>query len=137
MRTITLIVIHCSATREDREYSFEACRHDHIHNRRYRDIGYHYYITRDGEIRKGRDVDRIDAHWKGHNAHSIGICYEGGLDANGLPKDTRTLRQKGALLALLRELKKSYPRAFILGHHDLNPQKECPCFNAASEYSSI
>ena len=87
MRTITLIVIHCSATREDREYSFEACRHDHIHNRRYSDIGYHYYITRDGEIHKGRDVDRIGAHCKGHNAHSIGICYEGGLDADGRPKD--------------------------------------------------
>ena len=41
------------------------------------------------------------------------------------------------MLALLRELKKSYPRAFILGHHDLNPMKECPCFGAASEYSSI
>lgn len=137
MRTITLIIIHCSATREDREYGFEACRHDHIHNRRYSDIGYHYYITRDGEIHKGRDVDRIGAHCKGHNAHSIGICYEGGLDADGRPKDTRTMPQRGAMLALLRELKKSYPRAFILGHHDLNPMKECPCFGAASEYSSI
>ena len=134
--SITEIIIHCSATDEARRTTVEEI--DRWHRERGFDcIGYHYYITRDGEIRKGRDVDRIGAHCKGHNAHSIGICYEGGLDANGLPKDTRTLRQKGALLALLRELKKSYPRAFILGHHDLNPQKECPCFNAASEYSSI
>ena len=29
------------------------------------------------------------------------------------PKDTRTLEQKGALLALLRELKRQFPKALI------------------------
>ena len=122
MRTITLIIIHCSATPERKSLSAEACRSDHIHHRGFRDIGYHFYITRDGEIHRGR---------------SLGICYEGGLDAEGKPKDTRTLEQKGSLLALLRELRRQFPKALIVGHHDLNPMKGCPCFECVKEYSQV
>ena len=69
--------------------------------------------------------------------HSIGICYEGGLDAASFPADTRTLEQKASLLALLRELKRIFPRALIVGHHDLNPAKACPCFDAEREYRGL
>lgn len=137
MRTITLIIIHCSATPEGRSLTFEACRMEHIRYRGFRDIGYHFYITRDGEIYCGRSLECIGAHCKGHNRHSVGICYEGGLDARRLPADTRTPAQRGSLLALLRELKQRFPRALIVGHHDLNPQKACPCFAAAREYANI
>lgn len=41
MRTITLIIIHCSATPEGKSLSAEACRQDHIRHRGFRDIGYH------------------------------------------------------------------------------------------------
>ena len=99
MRTITLIIIHCSATPEGKSLSAEACRQDHIRHRRFRDIGYHFYITRDGEIQPGRPLEKVGAHCLKHNKHSIGICYEGGLDAEGQAKDTRTLEQRGALLA--------------------------------------
>ena len=65
---------------------------------------------------------------------SIGICYEGGLSADCTPADTRTLMQKGSMLALLRELRLLFPKALIVGHHDLNPVKPCPCFDAVKEY---
>ena len=113
MRTITLIIIHCSATPEGKSLSAEACRQDHILHRRFRDIGYHFYITRDGEI-----------------------C-QGGLDMAGRPKDTRTLAQRASLLGLLRELRKIFPKTLIVGHHDLNPMKECPCFNCIKEYGEL
>ena len=106
-------------------------------HRGFRDIGYHFYITRDGEIHRGRALEKIGAHCRNHNAHSVGVCYEGGLDANGKPKDTRTLEQKGALLALLRELKRQFPKALIVGHRDLNPMKGCPCFDAVKEYAEV
>ncbi len=137
MRRITLLIVHCSATPEGRNFDFEACRTDHIRHRGFKDIGYHYYLTRDGTIHRGRPLDTVGAHCQHHNRHSIGICYEGGLDARGQPKDTRTLAQKASLLALLRELRKLFPDALILGHRDLNPQKACPCFDAASEYLGI
>ena len=79
MRTITLIIIHCSATPEGRRLDFETCRRDHIRHRGFTDIGYHFYITRDGEIHRGRPLEKVGAHCKNHNRHSVGICYEGGL----------------------------------------------------------
>ena len=102
-----------------------------------RDIGYHFYITRDGEIHRGRALEKIGAHCRNHNTHSIGICYEGGLDMAGRPKDTRTLAQRASLLGLLRELRKIFPKTLIVGHHDLNPMKECPCFNCTEEYREL
>ena len=57
--------------------------------------------------------------------------------AEGQAKDTRTLEQRGALLALLRELKKKFPEALIIGHHDLNPIKECPCYPCVEEYREL
>lgn len=88
MRTITLIIIHCSATPDGKSLSFEECKRDHIMHRHFRDIGYHFYITRDGIIHEGRPMQKTGAHCNGHNSHSIGICYEGGLDAADKPADT-------------------------------------------------
>ncbi|WP_367400548.1 N-acetylmuramoyl-L-alanine amidase [Phocaeicola sartorii] len=137
MRTITLIIIHCSATPEGRSLDFETCRQDHIRHRGFTDIGYHFYITRDGEIYRGRPLEKMGAHCKNHNRHSVGICYEGGLSADGTPADTRTLMQKGSMLALLRELHLLFPQALIVGHHDLNTMKPCPCFDAVKEYLTL
>ena len=86
------------------------------------------------KIELGRPEFMIGAHCLNHNAHSIGICYEGGLDIRGQPADTRTPEQKAALRALLKDLHRRYPQALIVGHHDLNPQKACPCIeNVARE----
>ena len=136
MRIITLIILHCSATPEGRSLDFEACRRDHIRHRHFRDIGYHFYITRDGVVHTGRPLEQAGAHCKGHNRHSVGICYEGGLDAAGHPKDTRTVTQKEALTKLVRELKRRFPRALVVGHRDLDPGKDCPCFEAVGEFAS-
>lgn len=132
MRTITLIIIHCSATPEGRSLSFEECRRDHIMHRHFRDIGYHFYITRDGTVHDGRPIEKVGAHCEGHNSHSIGICYEGGLDANGKPADTRTEAQRKALKSLVERMHRLFPKALIVGHHDLNPRKACPCFKVKS-----
>ncbi|MCP9591972.1 N-acetylmuramoyl-L-alanine amidase, partial [Prevotella copri] len=72
----------------------------------------------------------VGAHARHYNAHSIGICYEGGLDKNGKPVDTRTPAQNQALYSLLESLCLSYPDAEILGHRDLpNVHKDCPSFD--------
>ena len=66
-----------------------------------------------------RPEKMVGAHARRYNVHSIGICYEGGLDANGKPADTRTLAQKHALITLLRCLRYNYTNAEIIGHRDL------------------
>ena len=101
-------------------------------------IGYHYVIRRDGTIEYGRPEWLTGAHCVNHNAHSIGVCYEGGLDIRGRPADTRTEAQKVAMRRLLEELHGRYPKALIVGHHDLNPQKPCPCIpDVAHEYADL
>ena len=93
-------------------------------------------IRRNGSIEKGRPDEMIGAHCLNHNRHSLGICYEGGLDANGKPADTRTPEQKESMLNLLTELKKKYPHAIIVGHNTLC-NKDCPCFDAVMEYRDL
>ncbi len=135
MRTITLIVIHCSAVRPDQTSS--AAQIDTWHRQRgfHLGIGYHYVVRRNGQIEPGRPEYMVGAHCQNHNSHSIGVCYEGGLDARGQPADTRTEEQKVALRRLLKDLRGRYPRALIVGHHDLNPHKACPCIeNVVGEY---
>ena len=135
MRTITLIVIHCSAVKPDQTSS--AAQIDTWHRQRgfHLGIGYHYVVRRNGQIEPGRPEYMVGAHCQNHNSHSIGVCYEGGLDARGQPADTRTEEQKVALRRLLEDLRGRYPRALIVGHHDLNPHKACPCIeNVVGEY---
>ena len=69
-------------------------------------IGYHYVVRRNGEIEPGRPEWMVGAHCKNHNAHSIGVCYEGGLDIRGQPADTRTAEQKAAMRQLLEDLRR-------------------------------
>ena len=137
MRVITLLVIHCSAVKPDQTSS--AAQIDTWHRQRgfHLGIGYHYVIRRNGEIEPGRPEWMIGAHCLNHNAHSIGICYEGGLDIRGQPADTRTAEQKATMRLLLEDLHKRYPRALVVGHRDLDPKKACPCFDAVKEYATL
>jgi len=63
-REVRLLVIHCSATRYDRDFPVEALRSAHK-DRGFADIGYHYYITRDGELHRCRPENQIGAHASG------------------------------------------------------------------------
>ena len=137
-REVRLLVVHCSATRCDKNFSVEALRRCHL-ARGFASIGYHFYITRDGEVHICRPVHQIGAHATGWNDKSIGICYEGGLNEDGQVADTRTYAQKCSLLDLLRQLKTDYPQAKILGHYQLSKSvhKACPCFDAKQEYQEL
>lgn len=145
MRIINLIVVHCSATRGDCTLSPEDL--DRLHRRRgFNGTGYHYYIRKDGTVHLTRPIERVGAHAKGFNAHSIGICYEGGLDCRGRPADTRTSAQR----ATLRQLQEKFPGCRVCGHRDLSPDlngngeiepeewiKSCPCFEVAKEFKEL
>jgi len=137
MRQINKIIIHCSATREGENYTVDTIRSWHVDGRGWSDIGYHFYIDLYGEIHKGRDIAKIGAHCKGQNRNSIGICYCGGVEADGkTPKDTRLDCQKDSLTAVLRTLKAMYPEAVIHSHNDF-ANKACPSFNATEEYKHL
>lgn len=140
-RYINKIILHCSATPEGEDYSVEQIRQSHL-ARGFNDIGYHWYIGRDGKINKGRDESKIGAHTTGQNAHSIGVCYCGGCPPRSVKnwmyqsKDTRTPEQKASLIKLCKELKSRYPNATIHGHREF-ANKACPSFDAYNEFKNI
>ena len=137
MRIITLIIIHCSAVRPFQQSGVVEIDRWHRQRGWKNGCGYHFVIRRDGSIETGRPLDMVGAHTLHHNKHSIGICYEGGLDTEGRPADTRTPEQRTAMRQLLEHLKADYPKAVIAGHNVFDPMKACPCFNAIHEYADL
>lgn len=134
MRTITLIIVHCSANKAGS--ALRAADIDRYHRSLgWMGCGYHYVIPTDGILEPGRPEEMVGAHCKGHNRHSIGVCYVGGLSKDGQPADTRTEAQRATLRALLEDLHRRYPKALIVGHRDLDPRKTCPCFDVVAEYN--
>lgn len=133
---VKLIIIHCSATRCDRPFSVESLIA--TGNARFGQPSYHYYIRMDGEVIPTLPENVRGAHARHYNRCSIGVCYEGGLNAKGKADDTRTEAQKKSMLELLKDLREEYPEARIIGHRELpHVAKDCPCFDAASEYADL
>jgi N-acetyl-anhydromuramyl-L-alanine amidase AmpD len=141
VRPINRIVVHCSASQPDPKIDEKTI--DRWHRQRgFREIGYHYVILANGELRVGRPVTEVGAHASGHNKDSIGICMIGGVDAKGRSACNFTSAQFKALRELIVNLRVSWPRATVLGHRDLSPDrngdgritsqewlKDCPCFD--------
>jgi N-acetylmuramoyl-L-alanine amidase len=135
-REITEIIVHCSATPEGKDFTVADIKRWHL-QRNFSDIGYHWVIYRDGSVHPGRNEAISGAHCTGHNSNSIGVCYIGGVAADGrTPRDTRTEAQKQALLKTLKSLKMKYPKAKIYSHRDF-ANKACPSFDATREYRNI
>ena len=145
MRQINLLIIHCSATKESQPFTLQALEASH-RKRGFNGIGYHYYIRKTGEVVRTRSLSRTGAHAKGYNRNSIDICYEGGLDKDGKPKDTRTPEQRSAFRQLVNDLLARFPGCKVCGHRDLSPDlnhngkiesdewtKQCPCFDVATD----
>jgi len=150
MRDINLIVTHCSATRENETFGILDLTKLHVEKNGWSDIGYHFYYTRNGKEYICRPIERPGAHAKGFNIDSVGLSYEGGLDASGKPKDTRTLQQKAAMAKRIDQLRAVYGNVPVVGHRDLSKDKdgdgtieanerlkECPCYEAIEEHNNV
>ena len=102
--SVRFLVLHCSATRCNQDYSVEQLRRDHK-ARGFYDIGYHFYIRKDGTITQHRKLLEVGAHTRPYNRCSIGICYEGGLDEQGKPCNTMTAEQETRVSGHFRYVK--------------------------------
>ena len=79
MRTITLIIIHCSAVRPGQRSSADDI--DRWHRARgWKGIGYHFVIRKDGTIEQGRPIWSQGAHAQGENYHTVGIHVCGNFE---------------------------------------------------------
>ena len=93
------IVVHCSQTRPSQDIGAKDI--DRWHRERgWLKIGYGKVIKRDGTIEQGRGDDDVQAHVKGYNHCSYGLCLVGGaLEEDWKkPEDNFTAEQWEALV---------------------------------------
>ena len=136
MRTITHIVVHCSATGQDAKV--EAIQRYWKQNLGWKSPGYHYIIEADGKETQLLSIVQPSNGVKGFNKSIINVCYIGGVNKLGKAADNRTDAQKRQLLTRLKALKTMFPNAIIQGHKDFpNVAKACPSFDAKTEYKNI
>ena len=105
-----MIVLHHAAAKE--------CNPQQIHqwhlNNGWSGIGYHYFISRNGEVYRGRPENTIGAHATNYNSISIGICFEGDYMIQTMPKEQIDAGKK-----LVAYLKDKYNITKVKGHRDL------------------
>ena len=133
---VKLLVVHCSATRCDREFTVDGLIA--TGKARFGQPSYHYYVRRNGDVVPILPESVQGVHARHYNHCSLGICYEGGLDVHSRETDTRTEAQKHSLYELLKALREDYPAARIMGHCELpHVAKSCPCYLASKEYKEL
>lgn len=116
------IVIHCSDSPHGRGDNAETIHRWHK-ERGWDGIGYHYVITEDGQIEKGRPDFWNGAHARGVNDTHLGVCLIG--------IDEFTDEQFNALESLVTKLMHKYniPSKKVVGHYIVDTKKTCPNFN--------
>ena len=136
MRDLNRIILPCAATREGKDFSVDTIREWHVNGRGWSDIGYHWVIRLDGSIEVGRPLEKSGAHTKGHNKDSVGVCYIGGCDADGKPKDTMNPEQEKAWRMIVLSLRTLYGDLTIHGHNEF-ANKACPSFIVKEKFADM
>lgn len=144
MRKIKYIVVHCSATQGSKDIGAKEIRDWHL-ARGWKDIGYNAVIRRNGVLEWGRDLDHdgdyleeIGAHVAGYNSVSLGVCMVGGINNSGKSENNFTPEQFSTLEMIIKEWKRLFPSAIVLGHRDFpDVKKDCPCFDVKEWWSSV
>jgi N-acetylmuramoyl-L-alanine amidase len=92
-------------------------------NKGWAGIGYHYFVSKDGQIYRGRPEHTEGAHTLGYNGVSIGICSEGNYQVESMPEV-----QKQAIIALCQDIKNRLGVSTFKGHGEL-AATSCPGVN--------
>lgn len=135
LNKIDQIILHYSETKPIQNIDIEDIRRWHK-EKGWIDVGYHFFVKRNGIIQRGRPLNVTGAHTLGQNSGSIGICWEGGVDEDGtIGVDNRTKKQIHSLNILISSILVTLQpdRIKIRGHRDYSG-KLCPAFDANKEY---
>ena len=126
---VKLIVVHCSDTPPTMDVTIDLLRQWHVTENGWSDIGYHWFVKRDGSLHECRSEKYQGAHCKRVNDISLGVCLEGGR--NGV--DDFTPEQKETLRALIDNKRIMKPLIAVGGHNNYQ-DKLCPGFDVVHWY---
>jgi len=118
-QAVKYLVLHHSAIAKDLKVE----EIDRMHKSKgWAGIGYHFFITKSGEIFSGRPLNRMGAHVDGHNHESIGICFSGNFMEEEL---THEQRQAGVALVKWLKYKVYGNKVKVVGHKEID-STACP-----------
>lgn len=140
-RELKYLVIHCTATPENREVKASEIRAWHTApppgGRGWSRVGYTDMLHLDGRWERLQDnnedgwVDdwEVTNGAKGYNSVSRHVVYVGGVASDGRTvKDTRTAAQRESLKRYVLDFHARFPQVRIIGHNEV-AAKGCPSFN--------
>lgn len=135
------IMLHCTATPEGREVTYDDLWNWHVKGNGWSHIGYHWLIQLDGTVVACRPEPLQGAGCSGQNHDTVHITYAGGLEAGtNRSKDTRTPAQTAAMIDLIRDVSSRYKdiddARDIVGHNQF-AAKDCPCFSVPDWVDSV
>ena len=121
-RRVDRVFLHCSASDVPAHDTVETIREWHL-GRGFNDIGYHFFIHKNGDMSQGRDIEKTPAAQRGHNLRTIAICL------HGLREEKFTELQYEALKVLCLDIDKAYLKQVSFHGHCEVSSKACPVFD--------
>ena len=114
--------LHCSASDRAAHDDVAVMRRWHL-ARGFADVGYHFFIQKNGNIQAGRPLERTPSAQRGHNDGAIAICL------HGLEEAKFTNKQFASVQALCSAILQAYAgRMRYRGHCEVS-SKTCPVFD--------
>lgn len=129
-REVNRIFIHCSDSDNPAHDDIAVIRKWHTTpdkkdpSKPWKDVGYHYFIQKDGTLQPGRSLEKAPAAQGGHNRGTVAICLSG--------RNLFTTEQFDALRDLVSQIHAQLPLATYHGHCEVAAWKRCPVFNYKS-----
>ena len=122
-RKVSAIFLHCSASDNSAHDDVSVMKTWHVEDNGWSDVGYHFFINKNGNIQEGRSIEKIPIAQKGYNTGSIAIC------CHGLKKDKFTQKQMDSVKTLCGSIVNAFTdKIRIRGHREVS-NKSCPVFD--------
>lgn len=121
-RIVNRVFIHCSASDNPAHDNIQTMTQWHL-ERGFKEVGYHFFIKKDGQIQIGRSLEKTGAHAKNHNTGTIGICL------HGLKKENFTQTQFNSLSYICHVINDAYNGKITFHGHREVAARDCPVFD--------
>lgn len=121
-REIDRVFLHCSASDVPAHDDVSVMRDWHVNGNGWSDVGYHYFIRKDGTVQEGRSVEKTPAAQQGHNRGTIAIC------CHGLKVHNFTPAQYASVVELCGQINRVYNGEVTFHGHCEVSSKTCPVY---------
>ncbi len=121
-REVDRVFLHCSASDVADHDDISVMRDWHVNGNGWSDVGYHYFIRKDGKVQEGRPLEKTPAAQRGHNAGTIAIC------CHGLKVENFTQAQYASVVDLCSQINRAYDGEVTFHGHCEVSSKACPVY---------